>query len=119
MGGVKARAKTAEQKSFLMPTLREQLDARQPLYRLAQRIPWEFFEKEFGEFYSEEGRPAKPVRLMAGLLLLKQMFNLGDEIQRRFLPPVQLTRGEIFCSVPGVSGVSPDYFIKVHLLATG
>lgn len=79
MSGVKARAKTAEQKSFLMPTLREQLDARQPLYRLAQRIPWEFFEKEFGEFYSEEGRPAKPVRLMAGLLLLKQMFNLGDE----------------------------------------
>ena len=62
-----------------MPTLREQLDARQPLYRLGERIPWEFFEKEFGEYYSEEGRPAKPVRLMTGLLLLKQMFNLGDE----------------------------------------
>ena len=79
MKGVKARAKTNEQKSFLMPTLREQLDARQPVYRLAERIPWEFFEREFGEFYSEEGRPAKPVRLMVGLLLLKQMFNLGDE----------------------------------------
>src|SRR5438093_8307140 len=79
MGGMKARVRTAEQKSFLMPTLREQLDARQPLYRLAERTPWEFFEKEFGEFYSEEGRPAKPVRLMVGLLLLKQMNNLGDE----------------------------------------
>jgi hypothetical protein len=82
MSGVKARAKTAEQKSFLMPTLREQLDARQPLYRLGQRIAWEFFEKEFGEYYSEEGRPAKPVRLMVGLLWLKQMFNLGDETAR-------------------------------------
>jgi len=65
MVSVKARAKTTEQKSFLMPTLREQLDSRQPLYRLAGRMPWEFFEKEFGEYYSEEGRPAKPVRLMA------------------------------------------------------
>lgn len=62
-----------------MPTLAEQLDRRQPLRKLADGIPWEAFEKEFGEYYSEEGRPAKPVRLMVGLLLLKQMFNVSDE----------------------------------------
>ena len=62
-----------------MPGLREQLDPRQPLYRLAEAIAWEKFEQEFGAFYSEEGRPAKPVRLMVGLLLLKQMHNMGDE----------------------------------------
>ena len=62
-----------------MPTLAEQLDQRQPLRKLADAIPWEVFDKEFGEFYSEEGRPAKPVRLMVGLLLLKQMFNVSDE----------------------------------------
>ena len=62
-----------------MPTLAEQLDRRQPLRKLADAIPWETFEKEFGEYYSEEGRPAKPVRLMVGLLLLKQMFNVSDE----------------------------------------
>ena len=62
-----------------MPTLAEQLDQRQPMRKLADAIPWEVFDKEFGEFYSEEGRPAKPVRLMVGLLLLKQMFNVSDE----------------------------------------
>jgi transposase, IS5 family len=62
-----------------MPTLREQLDPRQALYQLAQRLPWGTFEEAFAELYSEEGRPAKPVRLMVSLLLLKQMFDQGDE----------------------------------------
>ena len=57
----------------------EQLDPRQPLKRLAEAIPWSEFELAFGKYYSPEGRPAKPVRLMVGLLLLKQMFNQGDE----------------------------------------
>lgn len=65
--------------SFLMPTLAEQLDPRQPLKQLAEAIPWSEFETAFGKYYSLEGRPAKPVRLMVGLLLLKQMFNQGDE----------------------------------------
>lgn len=65
--------------SFLMPTLAEQLDPRQPLKQLADVLPWAQFESAFGKFYSAEGRPAKPVRLMVGLLLLKQMFNQGDE----------------------------------------
>jgi IS5 family transposase len=73
------RGKRVHQQSFLMPTLAEQLDRRQPLRKLADAIPREAFEKEFGEYYSEEGRPAKSVRLMVGLLLLKQMFNVSDE----------------------------------------
>jgi transposase, IS5 family len=75
------RKKTSpdHQASFLMRTLREQLDPRHPLYQLAERLPWATFEEAFAEHYSEEGRPAKPVRLMVSLLLLKQMFNLGDE----------------------------------------
>lgn len=62
-----------------MPTLGEQLDPRQPLKQLADTLPWSEFEQAFGKYYSPEGRPAKPVRLMVGLLLLKQMFNQGDE----------------------------------------
>lgn len=73
------RGKRVHQQSFLMPSLAEQLDRRQPLFKLADGIPWQVFEKEFGIYYSEEGRPAKPVRLMVGLLLLKQMFNVSDE----------------------------------------
>ena len=62
-----------------MPTLHEQCDPRHSLRKLGDRIPWGDFEEAFGEYYSEEGRPAKPVRLMVGLLLLKQMYNQSDE----------------------------------------
>jgi len=76
---MQAKTSVSHQISFLMPTLGEQLDPRQPLKQLADRIPWSEFEQAFGKYYSEQGRPAKPVRLMVGLLLLKQMFNQGDE----------------------------------------
>lgn len=76
---MQSKPSTAGQISFLMPTLSEQLDPRQPLKQLAEAMPWLEFESAFGSFYSPEGRPAKPVRLMVGLLLLKQMFNQGDE----------------------------------------
>ena len=36
-------------------------------------------EKEFEQFYSTVGRAAKPIRLMVGLILLKQIENLSDE----------------------------------------
>jgi len=56
-----------------------QLDPRQPLKQLADRIPWEEFGQSFGKFHSPDGRPAKPVRLVVGVLLFKQIFNLGDQ----------------------------------------
>jgi IS5 family transposase len=62
-----------------MPDLPTMLDARQPLYRLAQTIDWQQFETAFGALYAEEGRPALPIRRMVGLLLLKQLHNLSDE----------------------------------------
>jgi IS5 family transposase len=76
---MKSRAQTSDQPSFLMTSLAEQLDVRQPLYKLAGAIPWETFEQAFADSYSELGRPAKPVRLMVGLILLKQLEDLSDE----------------------------------------
>ena len=76
---MQSKASGAHQTSFLMPTLGEQLDPRQALKQLADTLPWSEFEQAFGKDYSPEGRPAKPVRLMVGLLLLKQLFNQGDE----------------------------------------
>jgi IS5 family transposase len=67
------------QAQFLMPDLLTMLDARQPLYRLAQTLDWKQFETAFGVLYADEGRPALPVRRMVGLLLLKQLHNLSDE----------------------------------------
>jgi IS5 family transposase len=49
------------------------------LVLLAQRIDWEKVEKEFSVYYPELGRPAVPIRKMVGSMLLKQMYNLGDE----------------------------------------
>ena len=64
---------------FLYQDLLEQLNPKAPLLALAKKFPWEFFEKEFAQFYASVGRPAKPIRLMVGLLLLKQVENLSDE----------------------------------------
>jgi len=76
---MQTKTAASSQISFLMPSLGEQLDPRQPLKQLADALPWSEFDQAFGKHYSPEGRPAKPVRLMVGLLLLKQMFNQGDE----------------------------------------
>lgn len=46
---------------------------------LSFKLPWNTFEQDFLSLYSTKGRQAKPVRLMVGLLLLKQMFNVSDE----------------------------------------
>ena len=50
-----------------------------PLIVLSDTINWNMFDREFEKYYSKEGRPAKPIRLMVGLLLLKQLKNLSDE----------------------------------------
>ena len=61
-------------------TFEEQLNHRHPLYVLADKIDWQIFEDEFGKHYSpDQGRPAKPIRLLTGLLLLKHIRNLSDE----------------------------------------
>ena len=55
------------------------LDSNDPLIALADTIHWDAFEESFAKYYSDEGRPAKPIRLMVGLLILKQLENLSDE----------------------------------------
>lgn len=61
-------------------TFEEQLSHRKPLYILANKIDWSIFENEFKKYYSEDmGRPAKPIRLLTGLLFLKHIRNLSDE----------------------------------------
>ena len=60
-------------------TFEEQLSRRHSLYILANSIRWNIFEEAFAKLYSEEGRPAKPIRLMVSLLILKHVRNLSDE----------------------------------------
>ncbi len=70
---MKAKPTKKDQGNFLYEDLIDQLNPKHPLLQLAKRIQWERFEQEFSPLYSEHGRPAKPIRLMVGLMILKQL----------------------------------------------
>jgi len=74
------KPQTTSQLNFLLPGLKDQLSSKHPLYILAGRIDWTVFEEAFRIHYREDfGRPAKPIRLMVALLLLKHIRNISDE----------------------------------------
>jgi IS5 family transposase len=56
------------------------LNQKHPLFILANRVDWSVFDTAFEPLYcSNNGRPAKPIRLMVGLLMLKHIRNISDE----------------------------------------
>jgi IS5 family transposase len=66
---------------------------------LARQIDWDSLEKEFAPLYGKVGRPSVPIRTIVGLLLLKQMYSLGDEtVVERYLenPYWQHFCGEVY-----------------------
>lgn len=74
-----SKSKNENQLGFYS-TFEEQLDHNHSLYKLSHVIRWHVFEKEFSKHYSaRHGKPAKPIRLMVSLLILKQLRNLSDE----------------------------------------
>ena len=84
--------------------LETQIDLRHPLAQLACRMPWTALEEALSctlpaPTVSGGGRPALPVRLMAGLLYLKHAYDLSDEaVCERWLenPYWQFFTGEEF-----------------------
>lgn len=64
----------------LFSSLSDMLNQSHPLYKLAYKIDWAKFDTAFAPLYCQNnGRPAKPIRLMCGLLILKHLRNLSDE----------------------------------------
>ena len=60
--------------------LESMLDNHHELYILANLIDWDVFEKSFSPlFVADNGRPAKRIRLMTGLIILKHLRNVSDE----------------------------------------
>ena len=55
------------------------IDMGHQLVRLGAAIDWAFFDDAYDAFYSEEGRPGIPTRMMVGVHILKHMFDLSDE----------------------------------------
>ena len=83
--------------------LENQIDLRHPLARLAGKMPWTELEAALRPSLPADpvrgGRPALPIRLMAGLLYLKHAYDLSDEAAcERWLenPYWQFFTGEVF-----------------------
>jgi|SRR5215216_547370 len=68
-----------KQPELFRPMLVDFIDTRHELVLLSEKIDWSYFEKEFSPLYSNTGNPSHPIRLMVGCLLLKHLYNLGDE----------------------------------------
>ena len=72
--------RTSKQLS-LFSSLEDMLSHEHPLFQLSNKINWESFENAFSPLYcSTNGRPAHPIRLMCGLLILKHLRNVSDEM---------------------------------------
>jgi transposase, IS5 family len=75
------------------------INPQHELCLLAKEIDWDSLEKELAPLYREVGRPSIPIRTIVGLLLLKQIYNLGDEtVMERYVdsPYCQHFCGEIY-----------------------
>lgn len=71
-------SKTTQLNLFHSP-LSEMLDMSDPLIALSDAIDWNIFDDAFEKYYAIDGRPAKPIRLMVGILLLKQLKDISDD----------------------------------------
>ena len=68
------------QQSCMFLGLEDMLNQKHPMYILANKVDWQMFEDSFSRLYClDNGRPAKPIRLMVGLLILKHLRNISDE----------------------------------------
>jgi hypothetical protein len=76
------RQETGEQDLF-RSRLDRIIDLTHALVKLSRAIDWRFLETQFGSVYSDgPGCPPLPTQLMAGLALLKHMYDLSDEACR-------------------------------------
>ena len=72
--------RTSKQLS-MFSSLEDMLSHQHPLFQLSNKINWECFENAFSPlFCNTNGRPAHPIRLMCGLLILKHLRNVSDEM---------------------------------------
>ena len=76
-----AKPRDERHKDLFRPSLDKIIDMGHPLVRLSHEIDWGFIEEEFGGVYRHGvGQPPLAIRLMAGLMILKHMHSLSDEV---------------------------------------
>jgi transposase, IS5 family len=79
--GMKPRVKPQDSgvEELFRSKLKNIINMRHELVRLAGLIDWARLEAHFAPYYSEAGRPGLPIRLVVGLHLLKHIEGLSDE----------------------------------------
>jgi IS5 family transposase len=55
------------------------INMRHELVVLADKVDWAWLDAELAENFSDQGRPAEPVRFMIGMFMLKHTYGLSDE----------------------------------------
>jgi IS5 family transposase len=73
------KAEQIPQADLFRLRLDQMLNQRHALYKLSSQINWNAAETQFGNLYSEAGRPGIPIRIMVGLHYLKHTYDLSDE----------------------------------------
>ena len=73
------KIKSDSQQNLFKTRLTDLINLGHPLVKLANEVSWDKMELEFQNLYSEQGRPSIPIRKIAGLLVLKEMFKESDE----------------------------------------
>ena len=68
-----------DQGQLFSARLSQQLNPHHSLLLLGKLIDWERLENDFTGYFSEDGAPAKPVRLVTGIFMLQHMLGLSDE----------------------------------------
>jgi hypothetical protein len=83
------------------PLLASFINPHHELIHLGNQLDWQGLGSHFAPLYSATGTTSKPIRLMVGLLIITQLYNLSDEkVVETWLqnPYEQYFTGEIFFS---------------------
>ena len=76
---MRGKKKRPSQMNLFQARLDQIINANHELVQLAQELDWQGLETHLASLYSERGRPAIPVRTIAGMLMLKHLYNQSDE----------------------------------------
>jgi IS5 family transposase len=68
-----------DRRDLFRPMLEDFIDMNHELVLSSNKIEWGYFEKEPVVYYSDKGAPGVSIRMMVGCILLKHLYNLGDE----------------------------------------
>ena len=55
------------------------INMKHALVVLADKLEWAWLDEQLAESFSDQGRPAEPVRFMLGMFMLKHTYGLSDE----------------------------------------